>query len=270
MKTTFEFATRTGKKVAKKLNIQKAFRNWQKKETWLIVVPHDDDAVIGMGLTILAALHEKVDIHVRITADGKMGYCSPKEKTTIAKVRAKETINSFRMLGVNTKQVKWLNFKDSQLNSQTGRYFATKKSPSSLKGADGLQNAYTAALREVRPTRLFVPTIADLHPDHKLTNSELMISIFHASGTIWPELGAPTPVPEVVEFAVYCDYPTPPNIQLKVDDATMDKKLESILAYESQTQIQGLVDNLKKNGPEEYLQEVNFKFYDSKTYRSMF
>lgn len=270
MKNSFEFAKKSGKKTLKKLTLSQAFRNWQKNEKWLIVVPHDDDAVIGMALTILAGLKEGVDIHVRITTDGKMGYCSPKEKTTIAKVRAKETLDSFKLLGVNPKQVKWLGFKDSELNHQTGRYFVTKKSPSSINGADGLHNAFTYALREVRPTRLFVTTSADLHPDHKLTNSELMISIFHASGTMWPELGKPTPVPEVVEFAVYCDYPTPPNIQLKVDDATFQKKLDSILAYKSQTQIIGLVNNLKKNGPEEYLQEVDFRFYDSKAYRKLF
>lgn len=270
MKNTYEFAKISGKKTLKNLKIQNALRNWQKNETWLVVVPHDDDAVIGIGLTILAGLEADVDIHVRITTDGHMGYCSAEEKKNISKIRKKETLDSFKALGVNTKQVKWLNFRDCQLNHQTGRYYVSKKSPSSLKGADGLQNAYTAALREVRPTRLFVPTIADLHPDHKLTNSELMISLFHAGATIWPELGLPTPVPEVVEFAVYCDYPTPPNIQLKVSEKVFQKKLDSILEYRSQKQIQGLVDNLKKNGPEEYLQEVDFKFYDSKAYRSLF
>ena len=270
MKNDFEFAKIIDNKLTKKLTIQQAFRNWQNQEVWLIVVPHDDDAIIGMGLTILVALQQKVDIHIRITTDGHMGYCSLKEKTKIAKIRAIETRESFRLLGVNLKQVKWLNFNDSHLNSQTGRYFVSKKTPSSIKGADGLQNAFTASLREVKPNRVFVPTIADLHPDHKLTNSELMISLFHASGTIWPELGSPTPVPEVVEFAVYCDYPTPPNIQLKVNQAIFQKKLDGILAYQSQTQIKSCVDSIKKNGSEEYLREIDFKFYNPKIYRSIF
>lgn len=270
LKSKFQFAKRTGKKSTRNLPINKAFRNWQSNEKWLIVVPHDDDAVLGIGLTILAGVAAGVDIHVRITTDGHMGYCDSKQKKNISKIRTAETIESFKTLGVNTKQIKWLNFRDCQLNHQTGRYFVTKKTPSSALGADGLQNAYTLALREVRPTRLFVPTIADLHPDHKLTNSELMISLFHAGADIWPELGKATSVPEVVEFAVYCDYPSPPNIQLIADEKTFEIKLQGILAYKSQKQIKGLVDNLRANGAEEYLKEIDFQFYDPKTYRPLF
>ncbi|PCJ58465.1 MAG: PIG-L family deacetylase [Planctomycetota bacterium] len=267
----FKFAKRNKNKLQKNLGPEKAFRNWNKeKETWLIVIPHDDDAVIGMGLTILAGLEAGVDIHVRVTTDGSMGYCSKEEKRTIANVRHEETKHSFEILGVNPKQVKWLQFKDSCLNTQTGRYFSKEKGKSVIHGADGMQNAFTFCLREVRPTRVFVATIADLHPDHRIVNSELQISLFHASGTIWPELGEPIEVPEVLEFAVYCDFPDKPNIQLKSTKPMLEKKLESISAYVSQTQIQGLIDSTRKNGPEEYLKEIDFEFYDPKAYRNLF
>ena len=58
-------------------------------------------------------------------------------------------------------------------------------------GYVGLQNVMCYHLRKVRPTRVIVPTPTDLHPDHQITYNELMISLFHASGPIWPELGKP-------------------------------------------------------------------------------
>ncbi len=65
-----------------------------------------------------------------------------------------------------------------------------------------MQNAITYALRQVRPNRVFLPTSADLHPDHQIVHEEMLISLFHAQGNIWPELGPPiAEVPKVYEFA---------------------------------------------------------------------
>ncbi len=61
--------------------------------------------------------------------------------------------------------------------------------PSAIEGFTGLQNPFTYFLRQIRPTQVFVPTINDLHPDHKVTNEQLQISLFHSTGDIWPELG---------------------------------------------------------------------------------
>lgn len=270
-KNKLVFNTISGKKVLKNTPLNKTFHNWKgDQEKWLIIVPHDDDAVIGMGLTIQAALQAKIDIHVLITTDGSMGYCYAKHQKNIQSIRRKETLDSFKMLGVNPKNVEWLHFKDCSLNNQTGRYQITKKTKSSIKGYDGLQNAYTASLRKIKPTRLFVATSTDLHPDHQLVNSELMISLFHASGDIWPELGAPVAVPEVVEFAVYCDFPTPPDIQLIAGQAELEQKLKAIYAYVSQKQIASLVENVRNNGSEEYFRQIIFKFYEPKSYRKLF
>ena len=58
-------------------------------------------------------------------------------------------------------------------------------------GHTGVQNAFTLFLRRIAPSRVFVPTASDLHPDHKVANQEMLISLFHAQGEIWPELGRP-------------------------------------------------------------------------------
>ena len=79
-----------------------------------------------------------------------------------------------------------------------------------------MQNAITYALRQIRPNRVFLPTSADLHPDHQIVHEEVLISLFHAQGNIWPELGEPiAEVPKVYEFACYCDFPEPPQIRIE-------------------------------------------------------
>src|SRR2546421_360780 len=111
-----------------------------------------------------------------------------------------------------------------------------------IEGFVGLSNAFTYHLRRTRPARVFVPTSADLHPDHQIVNNELMISLFHSAGAIWPELGAPlADVPKVYELAIYCDFPEPPQWEIRADSTAFDKKLRGIAAYQSQLQIAKLV-----------------------------
>ena len=94
--------------------------------------------------------------------------------------------------------------------------------PGAFAGAVGLQNAFARCLRQVRPTRVFLPTSADLHPDHRIVHEEMLISLFHAQGAIWPELGEPiAEVPAVYEYAVYCDFPEPPQIRIETPDAML-------------------------------------------------
>jgi LmbE family N-acetylglucosaminyl deacetylase len=140
-----------------------------------------------------------------------------------------------------------------------------------IAGYVGLQNALTHHLRRVRPDRVLVPAPTDLHPDHQITHNELMISLFHAAGAIWPELGAPlAEVPKVYEMAIYCDFDVPPNLELRGSDELFDNKLKSIAAYRSQEQIARIVDIQRASGPYEYLREVNFRFYSPERYKHLF
>jgi LmbE family N-acetylglucosaminyl deacetylase len=239
-------------------------------ERWLMVSPHDDDVTLGAGLLIQAAIAERIDVRTAVVTDGRMGYCTIGQKDAIVDIRRRETDQSFEILGIPQEKVSYLNFPDGGLAEFRGRRAAKNGEPS-VGGFTGLQNAFTHLLREVRPTRVFVPTIADLHPDHQITNAELMISLFHAGGSIWPELGdALVGVPKVYELAVYCDFPEPPQIEVKSDAAAFENKLASIAAYQSQTQIGGLIDSLRASGPYEYIRELNFKLYSATHYKKAF
>ena len=237
--------------------------------TWLFVSPHDDDLCIGAGLTMQAARQAGVDVQVLIVTDGCLGYCRAEQRDSIVDIRRAETYESFEMLGVARDHVTYINYPDGGLVPLVGRRPA-RDGERAIEGYVGLQNAFTYYLREFRPNCVFVPTPTDLHPDHRITHSELMISLFHASGDIWPELGAPLAVPQVIELAIYCDFLDAPNLEIRGDDSVFQNKLRSIEAYRSQLQIASLVDSIRQDGPYEYLRDVHFRLYSSKKYRSLF
>jgi len=240
------------------------------RETWLFVSPHDDDVPLGAGLWMQAAAQAGIDVRVLIVTDGSMGYCTLEQRDSISEIRRGETYESYEILGVGRDHVAYIGYPDGGLYTYCGRRKAKPGEPNT-QGYVGLANAFTHHLRQVRPARVFVPTIADLHPDHQITNSELMICLFHAAGTIWPELGAPLEqVPKAYELAVYCDFPQPPQLELRAEAKHFEKKLQSIAAYRSQTQIGRLVDIIRSAGPFEYVRELNFRFYSPANYRGMF
>jgi LmbE family N-acetylglucosaminyl deacetylase len=246
-------------------------RHWQgEKECFCFVSPHDDDVVLGAGLAIQLAIHGGVPVHVLVVTDGSMGYCSMEEKDRITQVRQEETYESLTALGVPRERIHFLGFPDCQLNLFAGRRPANDE-PGEIAGFTGLQNAFTHHLRQIRPTQVFVPTMNDLHPDHKVTNSELQISLFHASGDIWPELGKPLEAPPSIhELAIYCDFPEPPTLRIASNEAIFAKKLEAIAAFRSQKQIATLIENVRAAGPQEYVRTINFRFYQPETYHHLF
>ena len=240
-----------------------------KNSTWMFVSPHDDDLCIGAGLLMQAAVQAGVEVQVVIVTDGCLGYCGSEQKDDIIEIRRDETLRSFEVLGIPNDHVNFLGFPDGGLTRFIGRRPAKAGEPT-VGEYTGLQNAFTHSLRDLRPSRVFVPTKMDLHPDHQITHNELMISLFHASGKIWPELGDPLDVPLVHEMAVYCDFPADPNLEIVGDNSAFEIKLDSIMAYESQLQIAELVQRIREDGPYEYIRDVEFQLYSPRRYRSLF
>jgi LmbE family N-acetylglucosaminyl deacetylase len=240
------------------------------QERWLFVSPHDDDIAVGGAMWVMAAVQAGVHVDVLIVTDGRMGYCSLEQRETITQLRREETYKSFELLGVPRKKVQYIGYPDGGLYDLQGRRPA-RGGEQDIAGYMGLQNAMTFHLRRVRPTRLVVPSPADLHPDHRITYQELMISVFHSAGVIWPELGKPLDaVPTVYDMAVYCDFAEPPNLELRADAEVFERKLDSIAAYRSQAQIAQLVESLRKAGPWEYLREIAFPLYSPDHYKPLF
>ena len=271
MESKFNVARLVGEERREGNSLASVSRHWQgEKESFCFVSPHDDDVVLGAGLAIQMAVQEKVPVHVLVVTDGSMGYCTLDEKESIASIREQETYNSLVELGVPKENVIFLRFPDCQLGLFVGRRLANDE-PSAIEGFTGLQNSFTYFLRQIRPTQVFVPTINDLHPDHKVTNEQLQISLFHSTGDIWPELGPPLDaVPAIHELAIYCDFPEPPTLRIASDETTFEKKLTAIAAFKSQKQIAKLIENVRNAGPQEYVRTINFCFYQPENYHHLF
>lgn len=246
--------------------------HWQgDDEKFLFISPHDDDVVLGAGLFIQLAQRENIPVYILIVTDGSMGYCSNEQKDTISDIRREETYESFKILGVPPENIIWMGFPDCRLSSYCGRRPSDSNESTEIEGFVGLQNSFTHWIRKIAPTQCFLPTSTDLHPDHKIVHEEFLISIFHAAGNIWPELGNPVKkVPYVHEMGVYCDFPNDPNLRIQTAEAFLEKKLDSIAAFKSQLQIASLIDIVRKSGPYEYLRELNFKLYQPAAYYDMF
>jgi len=247
-------------------------KHWQgKNESFLFISPHDDDVVIGAGLLVQLARKENVPVHILVVTDGSMGYCSAEEKDNIAQIRRKETFDCYQSLGIPKENIVWLGFPDCRLNYYRGRRPAKANEAMAIEDFVGMQNSFTHFIRKVKPTQCFLPTSNDLHPDHKFVHEELLISIFHAAGSIWPELGAPVEkVPAVHEIACYCNFPTPPHLQIRTSPELLQKKLDAIAAFRSQRQISAEIDIIKKAGPVEYIRDFGFHLYSPELYKEMF
>jgi LmbE family N-acetylglucosaminyl deacetylase len=193
-------------------------------------------------------------------------------KDTIVQIRREEARESFCFLGLPENNLYQFNYSDGDLPHNIGRRFANdSNNPCVIAGAVGLQNTMVWLLRKVQPTRIFIPNRLDLHPDHSIVNSELVISIFHAQGQIWPELGTPIPIlPKLYEYATYSDFISAPTIRVRVSDDLVEKRLKGIALYKSQLQIDMVVEEVRKAGGNEYLLEMAFKIFSATKYESLF
>ena len=247
-------------------------RHWQHgRERFLMVSPHDDDVALGAGIFIQLARLWNVPVHILIVTDGSMGYCSPDERQAIADIRRAETVRAYKLLGVAEENMTWLGFPGGEIHDFLGRFPAPSYSKLNIMGFTGLQNAFTYHLRHIRPTQCFLPTNNDWHPTHRVVYDEFMISLFHASGSIWPELGEPLErISYISEMAVYCDFSTPPTLRIRTPLEYLERKLAAIAAFASQKQIGALVENVRKAGPVEFLRTIEYKFYDPARYFDLF
>ena len=271
MSTNVIFDRWTEQTTISSANPAEVWSDWQgDKETWLFFAPHDDDIVIGGGLTFLAGMHLGVDVHAGIMSNGRMGYCSLEQRDTIKQIRKEETRESFRLLGMPESNLYQFDYDDCDLIQQSGRRFTSDPNDTrAIAGAVGLQNTMTWLLRKVRPTRVFMPNRLDLHPDHRAVNTELIISIFHAQGEIWPELGSPILIPKLYEYPTYNDFIAPPTMRVRVSDDLTEKRLAGIALFKSQRQIGMVVQGLREVGGNEYLFELTFEIFSAKKYASL-
>jgi len=269
---TILFDRRTEKGTVSSSNPAEVWSDWRgTDERWLFASAHDDDIVIGAGLTLLAGLANGVASYATYFSNGQMGYCSAEQQPDIVRLRREETDRSFEHLGLPAENLFRFEYIDANLPQSMGRRFAEPGERNELCGGTGMQNSMTWTLRKARPTRLFLPNHRDLHPDHQAVHSDLIISIFHAQGEIWPELGEPiTEIPKLYEYATYSDFVTPPTMRVRVPEELVRRRFEAVAMYQSQRQIGMMVESLRQAGGGEYLREMEFDIIKPGKYDALF
>lgn len=228
---------------------------------WLCVSPHDDDVVIGMGLTVAAACAAGVEVHLGVASDGAMGYPRPEDMPTIVATRRDEVVASSRRLGIPAERVHMLGLPDGELVSMRG----------ALRRPDGRHTGVgrrlTELLRRVRPRIVFGPNPADVHPDHQAVAADLDIACFWASSAIWLELGEPIALPVRWDYAVYAPFVTDPHLRVVGTEACRRAKAESFAAFASQ---QYVTANTELAHPSEFLRRADWAMYRPAQYDALF
>ena len=167
---------------------------------WLVIAPHDDDAIIGAGASIAAATAAGIAVHVCVVTDGRMGWDDPADQAELVRTRETELRDSLRELGVPAENLHLLGFADGSLYQERGCR------PDDA--GSGVGRALTRVMRAVRPGCVFVNTASDIHPDHRVVAEEVPMAVAWAVGAVWQEFGPPIPKPRILDYAVYCDFPT--------------------------------------------------------------
>lgn len=236
----------------------------------LFLSPHDDDAVIAAGAFMAAAADSGASVFVAVLTDGAQGYTHAAERESIAAIRARESAECYKGLGV--VETVNLGFADNDLTRFVGRRFAAPDDPGALHGATGIENALVHLLRRVRPDAVFAPHRADPHPDHRILADESPISLFHASGPLWPELGTPLPrIPTLFHYTVYSPFATPPDRRFVPAAEHAKAKAEALTAFASQGPvIERLLVELKEGAAPEHFREAPLKLQRPGDYDDLF
>jgi LmbE family N-acetylglucosaminyl deacetylase len=229
---------------------------------WLVVSPHDDDVILGMGMTVAAAIREGIEVHVAVATDGSLGYMQPHEQPSLVATRKRELAEAGVILGLPPAHVHSFDFPDGSLIAHQGCRPAGA-SPT-------LGQRLVALLRTVRPAAVFACTPRDIHPDHRVVASETDMACCWATSRIWLELGEPIADPARFEYAVYCPFSGAPDLEISAPVDCLEQKLRSLFAFRSQGVIDPMIARLRADGPFEYLRRHDQSPYRPGLYRGLF
>ena len=164
-------------------------------ERVLIVAPHPDDDILGVGSSIAAFRAEGIPVLVVFLTSGDANLASKSlitmnpfsiaaEFRAVGTRRQKEAVVALGRLGVDPASAIFLNYPDSGLSSLlnnhwfaidpfrspytgcTTKYSSVAFNPGSQYCGEGLLRDLMVIIGLFRPTTLYLPHPQDTHPDH--------------------------------------------------------------------------------------------------------
>ncbi|HTL87821.1 MAG TPA: PIG-L family deacetylase [Leptolyngbya sp.] len=125
----------------------------------LVVAPHPDDETLGCGGAIALLKAQGCDLNVLVMSDGTLSHPRSQKfpASRLRTLRYEETRSAMNLLGVHSKNVSFLNFKDGAIPAAESEIY------------DVALTVFRAYLVTIAPEIIFVPWRFDPHPDHRAT-----------------------------------------------------------------------------------------------------
>ncbi|MBC7077965.1 MAG: PIG-L family deacetylase [Synergistales bacterium] len=127
----------------------------------LVIAPHPDDEVLGVGGTIARFAEEGAHVAVAIVTKGEAGMFDP---ALIERGRT-EAKQCHLLLGVG--DTRFLDFPAARLDTVEHHV---------------LNRAFVELIEEVRPDKVFLPFVGDIHNDHRVVFESALVALRPASG----------------------------------------------------------------------------------------
>jgi bacillithiol biosynthesis deacetylase BshB1 len=175
----------------------------------LVVAPHQDDAEIGMGGTIIALRKRGVRVVILDLSDGEPTPFGSVE------IRARETKVASELLGVQERIL---------LGLTNREIFDTVENRKKI----------AEVIRSVKPTVICAPYWEDAHPDHVQASALVDAARFYSKFVKTDLTHEPWyPRRELYFFSTHLRVKMQPSFVFDISEH-LDRKISSIRAYESQ------------------------------------
>lgn len=169
-------------------------------ERILVLCPHPDDDVIGVGGTLRKHIERGVQVTILVLTDGGAGVPNQSRKE-ITKLRRQEQLNAASALGI--ERLHFWNIPDG-----------------ALRASKSLASKLLFLLDKIQPDLVYLPSFLDTHPDHRAVTSLLALACKNSN----------------IEFncaAYELNVPILPNVVINISDQ-IEFKMQALAAHQSQ------------------------------------
>ncbi len=184
-------------KKQKNNDINTIFPDFVENEVLAVMSPHDDDAIIGAGYAMLAAMQAGADVYVVIFCKGDAGYSTVEEKDTIETVRCNETFNCYEKLGIPRDHILRLDYHDFSAINHLGWFMPD--------GSAGQMQTVLKFLRDKKVSRVMIPNHYHEHIDHLAAHLMSSYDCPQAGDAALVDHGTPRAVKSTLQYSVWAD-----------------------------------------------------------------
>jgi LmbE family N-acetylglucosaminyl deacetylase len=215
----------------------------------LVFAPHPDDEVIGCAGVIQRALAAGERVRIVFTTNGDgypkaasalLGKAEPSltadDFARLGETRRREAIAAAGVLGIDESSLVFLGYPDGSMD----------KVPAPYDRAEA-QAGFTSALKDSKPSRVYVTDGADEHADHRVTyrlvkeavaatdfSGQLFTFIVHSGDLTWPSAGALFETRTIDGTTYPAGVKWPPPIRMPLTAAERETKLRALKCHASQ------------------------------------